>query len=92
MPTLAVGATLSQPDEPGRAPPRLPEAADVAVVGAGLIGLSVAWRLAAAGLSVAVLDRGAAGAGASLAATGMLSAAAELEPGGDGLLAGTTWQ
>ena len=64
MPTLAVGATLSQPDEPGRAPPRLPEAADVAVVGAGLIGLSVAWRLAAAGLSVAVLDRGAAGAGA----------------------------
>ena len=86
MSTLDVGAMLLQPDEPGRAPSRLPGAVDVAVVGAGLIGLSVAWRLAAAGLSVAVLDRGTAGAGASLAATGMLSAAAELEPGGADLL------
>jgi glycine oxidase len=65
---------------------RLPERADVAIVGAGLIGLSVAWRLAAAGLAVAVIERGRAGDGASLAATGMLAAAAEHEPGGEALL------
>ncbi|WP_204165483.1 glycine oxidase ThiO [Methylobacterium sp. 17Sr1-1] len=62
---------------------RLPERAEVAVIGAGLIGLSVAWRLARAGLSVAVIERGRAGDGASLAATGMLAAAAEHEPGGE---------
>ena len=56
-------------------------AADVAVVGAGVIGLSIAWRLALRGLSVAVFERATAGAGASLAATGMLAAAAEHEPG-----------
>ncbi|WP_128561032.1 glycine oxidase ThiO [Methylobacterium crusticola] len=65
---------------------RPPERADVVVIGAGLIGLSVAWRLAQGGLSVAVLERGRAGDGASLAATGMLAAAAEHEPGGDPLL------
>ncbi|MET7246142.1 glycine oxidase ThiO [Methylobacterium sp. EM32] len=64
---------------------RLPGRADVAVIGAGLIGLSVAWRLARAGLSVAVIERGRAGDGASLAATGMLAAAAEHEPGGEAL-------
>ncbi|ACA21016.1 glycine oxidase ThiO [Methylobacterium sp. 4-46] len=65
---------------------RLPERADVAVVGGGLIGLAIGWRLAEAGLAVAVLERGRAGDGASLAATGMLAAAAEHEPGGDALL------
>jgi glycine oxidase len=65
----------------------VPAAVDVAVVGAGVIGLSIAWRLARRGLSVAVFDRGGAGAGASLAATGMLAAAAEHEPGGHDLLA-----
>ncbi|MCF4128666.1 glycine oxidase ThiO [Methylobacterium sp. SyP6R] len=62
---------------------RLPDRADVAVIGAGLIGLSIAWRLACAGLAVAVIERGRAGDGASLAATGMLAAAAEHEPGGE---------
>jgi len=64
-----------------------PASADVVIVGAGVIGLSVAWRLAAAGLAVAVFERGEAGCGASLAATGMLAAATELEPGGADLLA-----
>ena len=64
----------------------LPERADVAVVGGGLIGLASAWRLAAAGLSVVVVERDAVGAGASLAATGMLAPAAEHEPGSDLLL------
>ncbi len=65
----------------------IPTAVDVAVVGAGVIGLSIAWRLARRGLSVAVFERDTVGAGASLAATGMLAAAAEHEPGGHDLLA-----
>jgi glycine oxidase len=66
---------------------RLPDTVDVAVVGAGVIGLSIGWLLARRGLSVAVFDRAEAGAGASLAATGMLAAAAEHEPGCHDLLA-----
>ena len=65
----------------------IPAAADVAVVGAGVIGLSIAWRLALRGLAVAVFERDTVGAGASLAATGMLAAAAEHEPGCHDLLA-----
>ena len=65
----------------------LPARVDVAVIGAGVIGLSIAWRLVERGLTVAVFDRGEAGAGTSFAATGMLAAAAEHEPGGEDLLA-----
>lgn len=64
----------------------LPQRADVAIVGGGLIGLAGAWRLAQAGLSVVVVERDTVGAGASLAATGMLAPAAEHEPGSDLLL------
>lgn len=64
----------------------LPQATDIAIVGGGLIGLSIAWRLARAGRSVTVLERETIGAGASLAATGMLAPAAEHEPGSDPLL------
>jgi len=71
----------------GAADTAIPAAVDVAVVGAGVIGLSIAWRLASRGLSVAVFERTTAGAGASLAATGMLAAAAEHEPGCHDLLA-----
>jgi glycine oxidase len=59
----------------------------VAIVGAGVIGLGIAWRLAARGASVAVFDKGVAGAGASHAAAGMLAACAEAEPGEDALVA-----
>jgi glycine oxidase len=58
----------------------------VTVIGAGVIGLSIAWRLAARGASVTVFDRGAAGGGASHAAAGMLAAAMEAEPGEDALV------
>jgi glycine oxidase len=53
----------------------------VAVIGAGAIGLGIAWRLAAAGCRVEVFERGAAGHGASWAAAGMLAAGIEAEPG-----------
>jgi glycine oxidase len=58
----------------------------VAIIGAGVIGLGIAWRLAARGVSVAVFDKGASGAGASHAAAGMLAACAEAEPGEEALV------
>ncbi|KQO74544.1 glycine oxidase [Methylobacterium sp. Leaf88] len=72
----------------GVAPPAAvaPARSDVVIVGAGLIGLSIAWRVTQAGRSVTVLERDIVGAGASLAATGMLAPAAEHEPGSDPLL------
>lgn len=60
---------------------------NVAVIGAGVIGLGIAWRLAAQGASVQVFDKGAAGAGASHAAAGMLAACSEAEPGEEALVA-----
>ncbi len=49
---------------------------DVVVVGAGVIGLSIAWRTAAAGVSVTVCDP-SPGSGASWAAAGMLAPVTE---------------
>src|SRR5260221_3027787 len=59
----------------------------VAVIGGGVIGLAIGWRLAAAGCAVDVFDKGAAGRGSSWAAAGMLAAGLETEPGGESLLA-----
>jgi glycine oxidase len=59
----------------------------VAVVGAGIVGLGVGWRLAAAGCAVDAFDRGEAGRGASWAAAGMLAAGVETEPSEERLLA-----
>ena len=59
----------------------------VAVIGAGVSGLGIAWRLAAAGCPVTVFERGEAGRGASWAAAGMLAAGLEAEPGEERLLA-----
>jgi glycine oxidase len=56
------------------------------IIGAGVIGLGIAWRLAQAGCRVSVYDRGEAGHGASWAAAGMLAAAVETEPGEEPLL------
>jgi glycine oxidase len=58
---------------------------DVVVAGAGLIGLSVAWRAAQRGLSVTVVDD-APGAGASYAAAGMLAPVTEATYGEEALL------
>lgn len=53
-------------------------AVDVAVVGAGLIGLSTAWELRRRGRSVAVIDPDP-GVGASRAAAGMLAPVSEVQ-------------
>jgi glycine oxidase len=58
----------------------------VVVIGAGVVGLGVAWRLAQRGARVSVFDKGAAGQGASHAAAGMLAACAEAEPGEEALV------
>jgi glycine oxidase len=50
---------------------------DIAVVGGGIIGLATAWRLAQAGLSVTLIERGNVGQEASSAAAGMLAPYAE---------------
>ena len=59
---------------------------DVVVAGAGVIGLSVAWRAAQRGLSVVVVDE-APGSGASYAAAGMLAPVTEAAYGEERLLA-----
>jgi glycine oxidase len=58
----------------------------VAIIGAGVVGLGIAWRLAGRA-AVTVFDRGEAGAGASHAAAGMLAACCEAEPGEEALVA-----
>jgi glycine oxidase len=57
------------------------------VLGAGVVGLGIAWRLAQSGVEVTVFDKGRAGAGASHAAAGMLAACVEAEPGEEALVA-----
>src|SRR5699024_7668196 len=60
-------------------------AVPVAVVGAGVIGLSVAWRLARLGYAVSVLDPHP-GRGGSWAAGGMLAPVTEAWPGEEAAL------
>ncbi|HVJ52544.1 MAG TPA: glycine oxidase ThiO [Aliidongia sp.] len=57
-----------------QSPPR------VAIVGGGVIGLSIGWRLRQAGAPVTIFERGEPGRGASWAAAGMLAAGIEAEP------------
>jgi glycine oxidase len=60
---------------------------DVAVIGGGVIGLSVAWRARGRGLSVVVLDRGELGGGTTRVAAGMLAPASEADSQERSLLA-----
>ena len=60
----------------------MPETADVVVIGAGVVGCSVAYYLAREGVSVTLLEQDAIGSGASAHATGSLSLlGAEFSPG-----------
>ncbi|MGB9185112.1 MAG: glycine oxidase ThiO [Solirubrobacteraceae bacterium] len=59
---------------------------DVAVVGGGAIGLSIAWRASTRGLRVLVLERGRVGGATSHVAAGMLAPIAEARPGEEPLL------
>jgi len=63
----------------------------VLVVGGGVAGLAVAWRLAQRGAAVTVIERDRAGQGASHAAAGMLAAGVEVEPGEEDLFP-LAWQ
>ncbi|WP_374444591.1 glycine oxidase ThiO [Stella sp.] len=63
----------------------------VLVVGGGICGLAVAWRLAQAGADVAVFDAGEPGRGATWAAGGMLAATLEAEPGEEAMLGLARW-
>ncbi len=59
---------------------------DITIIGAGIIGLSLGWRLCQAGLSVTIFDQAEAGMAASWAAAGMLAPQIEAEPGEESLL------
>ncbi len=60
----------------------MPKTADVVVIGAGVVGCSVAYYLAQEGVNVTILERDAIGSGASAHATGSLSLlGAEFSPG-----------
>jgi glycine oxidase len=50
----------------------------VCIVGGGVIGLAIGWRLSRKGAAVAVFDRNAAGRGASWVAAGMLAPLSEV--------------
>src|SRR5262247_740781 len=55
------------------------EQTDAVVIGAGVIGCAIAWRLGQAGMRVVVLERGRVGGEASHAAAGMLAPLVEAE-------------
>ncbi len=50
---------------------------DAAIIGGGVIGCTIAWRLSQAGMRVVVIERGEIGQEASWAAGGMLAPLAE---------------
>ena len=50
----------------------------VVIIGAGVAGLGVGWRLAQTGAEVVILERAQPGSGASWAAAGMIAVTAEL--------------
>jgi glycine oxidase len=58
----------------------------IAIIGGGVIGLAIGWRLASAGEQVTLFERGRAGRAASWAAAGMLAPVSEAEPEEEALI------
>jgi len=56
---------------------------DAVIIGGGVIGCAIAWRLAQAGMRIAVIERGDVGCEASYAAGGMLAPLAEADAAND---------
>src|SRR5690606_36137455 len=78
LPGVSAGASRYRDAMPAPASPRKSAALKVAVIGAGIIGLSVALELRARGAEVVVYDAGVdLGAGATIRSAGMLGAAFE---------------
>jgi glycine oxidase len=80
---------LSSDDEPGRSPgagartqSRARRSPDVVIIGGGIMGCAIAFRLAARQLAVTVIEKAIPGAEASSAAAGML--APQMEADGPG--------
>ena len=82
---------VSKQSYPRRTERRKTDRPSVAIIGAGVSGLGIGWRLAAAGCRVEIFDRGPAGRGATWAAAGMLAAGVETEPGEERLLELNRW-
>jgi glycine oxidase len=57
-----------------------------AIVGSGVIGLSIAWRLLQANVNVTIFERSTLASGATHAAAGMLAPQIEAEPSEEALL------
>ena len=55
---------------------------NVVIIGAGVAGLGIGWKLAKAGASVTILERAQAGRGATTVSGGMIAATAELANAG----------
>src|SRR5438105_4068553 len=62
------------------------QSSQVIIIGGGVIGLAVAWRLAQQGAGVVLLERGEPGRGASHVAAGMLAPVSEADPREEPLL------
>ena len=58
----------------------------IVIIGAGICGLGIGWKLAKAGCPVTLVERGEAGRATSWAAGGMLAPQVEAEPGEESLL------
>jgi glycine/D-amino acid oxidase-like deaminating enzyme len=71
----------TMPELPDRSGRELPEVADVVVVGGGYTGVACAWRLASAGASVVLLEKGRLGSGASTRNGGIIHPGFKWSPG-----------